>query len=101
MRQVNEKRRWLALLLALCLIAFFGLSGAYFLANAHHTCTGEHCPICERMGILLALTAELGTIAIVLFLPWAYGVPVAASGIAASTRHSHATPIGRFDRMNN
>lgn len=101
MQQLNRKRRWIALLLVLCLIAFFCLSGAYFLANVHHVCTGEHCPICERIGILLALTAELGTMAVILLRLWAYGVPVAVHNLAAFFQRIETTPIGRFDKMNN
>ena len=101
MQHWYNKRRWIALLLVLCLIAFFCLSGAYFLANVHHVCTGEHCPICEHIGILLALTAEFGTIAVILFRLWAYCVPLTAYKLTAIFHGVVSTPIGRFDKMNN
>jgi hypothetical protein len=97
----HDGKRMTALLLALCLIAFFCLSGAYCLANIHHKCTGEHCPICERIHLLLALADELGTAAVILLCVWTCGFPLTVLKQRAFFYRADSTPIQRFDRMNN
>lgn len=89
----------LSLALVFCLVLIIFLSFGYILIHVGHHCTGEHCPVCERIRIcanaMLCLFGEWLLISLVCFLSaWIVQLPVKASVLAP------ATPVLRHVRMN-
>jgi len=97
----DNAMRGLALLLALILLAFLCFSGVYCMAQAHHSCAGEHCPICGQIGRLLTLVAEFGMTTVSLGCVWMIRIPFTTQQNPAAFIRIQPTPIARFDKMNN
>jgi hypothetical protein len=95
-----QPRRMTSLLLAVCVVAFFCLSGVCFVTQIHHRCTGEHCPVCERLALLLALAIEFGLAGVTLVASRAWVSQAAAPACTTCEPRLATTPTGRFDRMN-
>lgn len=55
------KRKSLAIILSIVLLAFFVCSIFFIAHEAEHDCIGEDCPICEEITILEKAIEELGT----------------------------------------
>ena len=55
------KRKSLAVVLSIVLLAFFVCSIFFIAHEADHDCVGEDCPICEEITILEKAIEELGT----------------------------------------
>ena len=55
------KRKSLAIVLSIVLIAFFVCSILFITHEADHDCCGEDCPICEEITVLEKAIEELGT----------------------------------------
>ena len=55
------KRKSLAVVLSIVLLAFFVCSILFIAHEADHDCSGEDCPICEEITVLEKAIEELGT----------------------------------------
>ena len=55
------KRKNLAIVLAIVMIAFFVCSILFIAHESDHDCSGEDCPICEEISVLEKAIEELGT----------------------------------------
>lgn len=92
-------KKLVALLFAALLVATSLLTVGFSLAEVHHRCTGDQCPICLNLLSLRALLKEMA-------LPLLLGIGAAmlfAPGQAMPSHGRHfanATPVALGVRMN-
>jgi len=66
---VHGRTRIIALIIFICLIFISYSAEAYILANAHHDCAGNDCPVCEHIQKAIALDVLIDKIINVAVIP--------------------------------
>ncbi|MCR5666142.1 MAG: AraC family transcriptional regulator [Eubacterium sp.] len=61
----EKKNRILAWMAAMAIVFVMLFSVLYIVEHAQHHCTGENCPICERMQQCMQNVKQLGTAAVI------------------------------------
>lgn len=59
MEREKQKRRVVALLLALCVMAVLLLSAFFVITHASHVCTGSDCKVCHELENCLATARQV------------------------------------------
>lgn len=98
---LNWKRRTLVLLVIICLALPLLAGSLYSVSAIHHSCVGHHCPICERIQALQAISLQLGRwlLLVCALLGMAH---IQHCALRFRPRFSaSASPLRLFMRMNN
>lgn len=97
----NRQKKYLSVLLSLCIVLIFLFSVLYIAIKAEHNCMGENCPICECIHLAEQIVRQiesgipglrfLSFLLIILFTALTLKRPVLPC----------STPVSRKIRMNN
>ena len=58
---MTKNNRFIASVLALTIILLMLLSASFIVAESHHDCTGEECPICSQIAVCETVLKTIGT----------------------------------------
>lgn len=97
----SRKIRLIALLLAMCIMLAVLSTSAYTVVNAHHACTGDSCPICNHIQLLLALLNSFTLVSVGLLLGMLFCKTKFNAVFHLLGTVLFRTPVTLFDRMNN
>ncbi|MDR3071927.1 MAG: hypothetical protein LBU41_00350 [Clostridiales Family XIII bacterium] len=57
---MEKKKRNIALVILICILAVIVLSSVFIPTNAEHTCIGENCLVCEQVSFCVMVLCTIG-----------------------------------------